>query len=259
MDRQTERQVIEVTCPDPECRQKFRMYRPEKAGVVKVGCPHCKKSFQLKCEAPSSSDHSADPEKTLTMEPTSDDVYKFMCPHCAAQAIGVPAKGRNLVKLGCPKCKGSVTLVVNRPAPQTELEEVAFGTDEFDGFGQEADAPKIKAILRVFTKRRFLPDLKTDFPIIKGSYFIGRADPDNQPDIPLNGDTTVSRKSVQIEVIDGGGYEDRLYPLTVIKATNPVTVNGKRLRAGESVFLNFDDRITMGKTELVFLSDEHNK
>lgn len=256
MDQQPQRPVLEVTCPNQECRHHFKMYRPEKPGIVRVACPKCKQAFQLKVDTCEAADHSKDPEKIVQVDPTPDDVYKFMCPHCQQFAIGVPARGRNLLKVSCPKCKGAVSLVVDRPAPQTELGDGLSDDIGFDGF-DDADTPKVNAVMRVYTKRRLLPDIKTDFPIVKGSYFIGRADPDEQPEIPITGDTTVSRRSVQVEVIKGSDPDERLYSFTVIKATNPVTVNGKRLRAGESVFLNFDDKITMGKTELVFMRDSH--
>lgn len=256
MDQSSQRQVLEMTCPNGECGCRFKMYKPEKPGTVKVTCPKCKQSIMVRIDAEVSDNSSAE-EKTVTMEPNSEDVYRFACPHCSQQAIGIAAKGRNLLAATCPKCKGRIKLVVDRPAPPTELEtDTDMMLDEFPGFGDSA-APKINAVLRVFTKRRFLPDVKTDFPIVKGTYFIGRADPDNQPDIPLSGDTTVSRRSVQIEVIKSQQSDESLYPFTVIKATNPVTVNGKRLRAGESVFLNFNDKITMGKTELVFMRGSH--
>lgn len=249
-----QRVVIEVTCPNPECHKRFRMYKPEKPGVVRVTCPVCKEPFQFKYQdkTPTSGDNSTAAERTVTMEPTADDIYKFMCPHCAAQAMGIAAKGRNLLKTACPRCKGPVTLVVDRPQPPTETVDDVDVTDMFDDF-EQCGAPKINAVLRVYTKRRLLPDIKTDFPIVEGSYCIGRADPECQPDIPLNGDTTVSRRSVQIEVVKSGN--ENVYPLTVLKAANPVMVNGKRYRAGESVYLNFNDRITMGKTELVFVKE----
>ncbi len=262
MEQQTDsagaipRAVIEVTCPNPDCHKRFKMYKPEKPGAVRVTCPACKQPFQIKYQDKSSAggvtDNSGAQERTVTMEPTADDIYKFMCPHCAAQAMGIAAKGRNLLKSACPRCKGPVTLVVDRPLPPTQGVDEVDVADMFDDF-KDDNAPKINAVLRVFTKRRLLPDIKTDFPIVEGSYCIGRADPECQPDIPLNGDTTVSRRSVQIEVVNSGG--EFFYPLTVLKAANPVMVNGKRYRAGESVYLNFNDRITMGKTELVFVKE----
>ncbi len=253
MDQTQQRQVLDLTCPNVECKRNFKIYRPEKPGMVKITCPGCKQAFQFRIEAQQSAvDHSADPEKTVTLDQTPDDIYRFSCPHCGNNPITAPVKGKNLIKATCKNCMGRISLVIDRPAPATELGD---GEAVCDFTFLDEDAPKINAVLRVFTKRRFLPDVKVDFPIVKGSYFIGRNDPDNQPDIPLNGDTTVSRRSVQIEVINGKNPGECLYPFTVIKATNPVTVNGKRLRAGESVFLNFNDRITMGKTELVFMAE----
>lgn len=58
------------------------------------------------------------------------------------------------------------------------------------------------------------------------------------------------RRSATLEVTDTpDGF---LFKFTVVKATNPVCVNDKRLTVGESIYLTYNDNITMGKTHLTF-------
>ena len=49
--------------------------------------------------------------------------------------------------------------------------------------------------------------------------------------------------------MDSGGYS---FKLTVVRATNPVYVNGTQYAVGESVYLNFGDKLKMGSTKLEF-------
>ena len=120
------------------------------------------------------------------------------------------------------------------------------------------DSPKISTALRVFTKRRFLPDIKTDYTLKNGNYTIGREDSENQPEIPISGDVTVSRRSVRLEVFNGHDGDNQ-FNFTVMKAVNPVTVNGKRLMPGESIFLTIGDKIRMGKTDMELIKENHKK
>ena len=253
MSEDVPRQVISITCPNKDCRNSFKMYRPEKPGLVRVTCPQCRQAFQVRVGAPapppgtSSTDNSQAMPRHVNLTATTDDVYKFMCPHCSSQGMAVKGGGKNLVKTSCPKCKGRIDVIIDRQQQSTQL---VGGDDEFSDPQEEVSS---KAAIRVFTKRRFLPDSKTDYPLKKGVYIIGRDDPDSPPEIPITGDSTVSRRSVQVEVVEDHGNGETLYPLTVLKATNPVLLNGKRLHEGDNVFLSFNDKLTMGKTELQFI------
>ena len=258
---ETDRPILNVTCPNPECRHPFKMYRPDKPGIVKVGCPKCKKQFpmQIPANAFAPADNSGAPTKRIPVEETPDDIYRFPCPHCGGYNICLKGGGRNLLKVTCPKCKGNISVSVDRPTPQTEL--VSIGNDsfeeEFEQFDSE-DSPKISTALRVFTKRRFLPDIKTDYTLKNGNYTIGREDSENQPEIPISGDVTVSRRSVRLEVFNGHDGDNQ-FNFTVMKAVNPVTVNGKRLMPGESIFLTIGNKIRMGKTDMELIKENHKK
>lgn len=247
--------MLGVTCPNPECGHKFKMYKPDRPGIVRVTCPSCKGQFRYQVNdtagAPKSSDNSSAMPRHVNLECNPEEVYKFLCPHCSKQGIMVKSQGKSLLKTACPSCKGRVEVIIDRPTPPTEMVDDSMD-DEFEDPAPSSKG-KVSAVVRVFTKRRFLPDAKHDYPIAKGTYIVGRADDDNQPDVPIHGDHSVSRRSVQIEVIEDHGTGEYLYPLTVLKATNPVRVNGKRIAEGQSVLLAYNDKIKMGDTDLVFL------
>ena len=75
-----------------------------------------------------------------------------------------------------------------------------------------------------------------------------------QLQIAIKNDSTVSRRSVKIEV--NYTSSGNTFKLTVLKSTNPVLLNGNALAKGEAVSLNFGDIITMGKTRFRFDRDE---
>ena len=88
--------------------------------------------------------------------------------------------------------------------------------------------------------------------ILKAGYnVIGREDKKESSDLEFT-DMEMSRRSVRINAISkrSGGHE---FVLSVLKATNPVQVNGRRIRPGEEdIRLRSGDKIIMGKTTLTF-------
>jgi len=78
---------------------------------------------------------------------------------------------------------------------------------------------------------------------------IGRKDNEIKSDVELK-DEYCSRRSVAITTISTDrGY---LFKMEILSAANPVLVNGMEHTAGESLYLNYGDTITMGKTTLTF-------
>ena len=82
---------------------------------------------------------------------------------------------------------------------------------------------------------------------------MGRYDENEMPDIAVKNDSTVSRRSVRIDVThESNGF---IFKLTVLNATNPVLHNSNPLAKGEAVSLNFGDTIVLGKTKFRFEKD----
>lgn len=88
------------------------------------------------------------------------------------------------------------------------------------------------------------------YQLKEGRTVIGREDEEEPSDISLSGDDTISRRSIEINIVaDEYGFD---YILKVLNASNPVKVNGKEIRIGEKKYLDVGDMITIGHTTLRF-------
>jgi hypothetical protein len=95
--------------------------------------------------------------------------------------------------------------------------------------------------------------LNKDYRLFDGKNIVGRYDESKSSDIAIKNDPTMSRRSIEIDVIHSeNGYS---FKLTVLSATNPVLHNNNPLMPGESISLNFGDSITLGKTKFRFDKD----
>ena len=166
--------------------------------------------------------------------------YKMECPECGFNLV---KKFTNVgqQKWICPQCKAIVGLV--------SVAEQGMGQPS-DKVVTEKTKPASKSSLQNLGEivwGGFLA--KHRFGLKVGRIYIGRKDKDKPSDIQLN-DEYVSRQSVTLEVIPSDkGY---LFKLTVIRATNPVCVNGVEIAENNSIYLNYDDVIVLGKSKLIF-------
>lgn len=88
------------------------------------------------------------------------------------------------------------------------------------------------------------------FDLGMGTNIVGRADSGQPSDISIAGDALVSRRSVAIAVTrERYGIEARL---KVLKALNPVKVNGLTVYTGQETLLSDGDKIILGETTLQF-------
>lgn len=100
------------------------------------------------------------------------------------------------------------------------------------------------------TRKKLFGLIAERYQLCEGKTVIGRDDADQPSDINIAGDETISRRSVEINVIpDSYGYD---YTLKVLSASNPVRVNGKRIERGQKVYIQLGDTITVGHTTLKF-------
>lgn len=90
---------------------------------------------------------------------------------------------------------------------------------------------------------------KQYFPLHVGENIIGRKDNAQPSDVAIDGDMTISRKSMKITVAPMG-CNNYSYLLTVLKATNPVQVNGVPVAIGQTVPLMMGTSILLGQTLL---------
>ncbi len=254
-------------CLNPDCGKEVKLRRPARTGVYKVTCPHCGIVKQLRLTGSDTMQQPAAPAASLqpaaavsspqpvgtapSPQPAIPDnsrqaivelkddfivgvTYTIMCPHCGKQEIGFAADKAGVHGIACPRCKGRIGLSVRN---KTEVIVVTQPLQMFKG----------KLIL---LRRGWL---NKDYPLPEGKTVVGRRDEAVMSDIAIENDSSMSRRSVEIEVVQTDrGYT---FKLSVLKAANPVLHNNRALRVGDSVSLNFGDSIVMGKTKFRFDKD----
>lgn len=94
---------------------------------------------------------------------------------------------------------------------------------------------------------------KKKFRLHVGTFTIGRVDADAPSDIQLN-DKRASRRSAVLDVFPG--KDGFLFKFTVKRAYIPVYVNDSEIAEGQSTYLNYGDKISMGDTVLTFRKSE---
>lgn len=239
-------------CLNPDCGKPIKLRRPVKSGVYPVTCPYCKVQKKLNIKGldslPDAESTSVDAphvqadihdnsiKETITL---SDDfivgeVYKFMCPHCGKQELGISSQKAGHKDFQCPYCKGKIAANVRE---KTNV----FGFDETN--------PLIRGKL-ILLRRGWL---NKDYHLGIGSHTIGRFDESELSDISIKNDSSISRRSIKIDVKQT--VKGFMFKLTVLKATNPVYHNDSKLSVGEAVSLNFGDSIVLGKTKFRFEKD----
>lgn len=249
----TDNTILIFKCLNPDCGMPVKLRRPQKSGIYPVTCPHCKTqkklnlkgldSFQADDNTTASSgsplesslNNTDKPVVTLKDNFICGEVYKFACPHCGKQELGINSHKPGHKEFTCPLCKGKIAAEVRA---KTHVVEV-------DGDSIMLTNGKLTLLRRGW--------LNKDYPLKLGSHTIGRFDSDQMSDISIKNDSCMSRRSIKIDVVQSPkGF---LFKLTVLKATNPVLHNNMALSIGDTVSLNFGDSIVLGKTRFRFDKD----
>lgn len=245
--------VLIFKCLNPDCGKPVKLRRPQKSGIYPVTCPHCKTQKKLNLKgldsfqsansttppsgnsSESTLDNSNKPVITLKENFICDEVYKFQCPHCGKQELGINSHKPGHKEFACPLCKGKIAAEVRAKTLVVEA----------DGDSIMLTKGKLTLLRRGW--------LNKDYPLGLGSQTIGRFDSDQMSDISIKNDSSMSRRSIKIDVVQSPkGF---IFKLTVLKATNPVLHNNVALSTGETVSLNFGDNIVLGKTRFRFDKD----
>lgn len=243
--------VLVFKCLNSECGKPIKLRRPSKSGVYPVTCPHCKTQKKLNIKgldsfqddnggadgspATNPVDNSSKPAVTLADDFIVGESYKFVCPHCDKQEIGLNSQKPGKKEFLCPFCKGKIIATVR------EKTNILY-IDEAENL--------IKGKL-VLLRRGWL---NKDYHLGVGKHTVGRYDEAEMSDIAIKGDNSISRRSIRIDV--GQTPKGYTFKLVVLKATNPVLLNNSRLSIGEIVSLNFGDTIALGKTKFRFEKDQ---
>jgi DNA-directed RNA polymerase subunit M/transcription elongation factor TFIIS len=228
-------------CLNPECRQLIKLQRPSKSGVYNVTCPHCGVTKQLNLkglDAVATENHAEDNSANPVIKIQDDFVvgikYKVSCPHCHKMEFGFVAEKAGDRTISCPSCKGKCGLSVrNKTLPIEPTNSI------------QALHGKLILLRKGW--------LNKDYHLSDGKNVVGRYDESKNSDIAIKSDPTMSRRSIEIEVMQSEkGYS---FKLTVLSATNQVLHNNNPLMPGESISLNFGDSIILGKTKFRFDKD----
>ena len=240
-------EFIIFNCLNAGCGKQIKIKRPQKSGVYNVTCPHCgcRKQFSLTGHdgqaaqpetppPPPAPDNSGKEPIELKEDFRTGAKYTVKCPHCGKMEFGFSTEKPGHRTVPCPRCKGPIGIDVRKP---TQVFQVTEQVSLFKG--------KLILLRKGWINKTFRLD--------EGVTVIGRHDETEMSDISIKGDSTMSRRSIEIKTERGEkGYT---FKLTVRKAKNPVLHNSCPLMAGESVSLNFGDTITLGKTKLRFEKD----
>ena len=176
------------------------------------------------------------------------NIEKVLCPQCKRllSFMDAPDIGNKLI--ACPKCNFRATVDVYRSGVagtggQGEAE--VTGLPEL--FGKDA---KIVGRLR-------LKDTGKIFLLKQGKNVIGRIAQSGTADIQVNEDKYMSRRHIEIDIVQTVmGLEHRLVE---INSKNKVLLNDKPLSRGDILVLQFGDRMTLGKTEVIFERPEDDE
>ena len=199
------------------------------ASVIKVACKHCGKEINFPA-------------------PPQAGVYVLTCPYC---------QGQMKVKYNPkPITLGNASSPVPTPPPQPSIDDVRhretrrFGEGQLGSYGMPGVQPQAQTPSSGFG-RLSLVRLGADkeyFPLRLGENIVGRKDFSKPSDIQIDGDMTISRRSVRILVSPAnGGYT---YQLTVLSAANPIRLNGALVAEGQTVPMAVGASLLMGQTIL---------
>lgn len=177
--------------------------------------------------------------------------YKVVCPVCGNDILILSEKEQTF-RVGHIQCNAPVivkcakhdeietqpdTLVkTDTPKPQ----ETTF--EQTDKFRVKPATTTAKIEWGTFLAKK-------KYELKEGSIYIGREDSDAPSQISVN-DRYASARSIRLDVrkIDKGF----IYHITILRATNPVLLNGRELKEQEGCDLNYGDIITIGNTKLTF-------
>lgn len=194
------------------------------------------------------------------------DVIKFECKYCG-QEVNIPAPQQaGMYAVLCPHCQKKMKVqytpkpITMASAPKasttstsTDTEKVRHApTRRFNSPDEllknaciSSQVPS-NSIGRLSLVR--LGHNKEYYQLRQGGNTIGRKDVTQHSDIEIDGDETMSRRSVLLTVSkENGGY---IYTLKVLKSVNPVLVNGQSVCVNQIAHLKIGASIYLGQTLL---------
>lgn len=168
-------------------------------------------------------------------------VIATKCPKCQQAVRFYRPDHEGIVKITCPHegCGHVFGVKVTAHPP----------TDPIFSMGTAPSG----VIARLMQKKKYFFNKDKYFSLHLGPNTIGMYDPASPSDIMIEGDYTISHRSITITVeVAGCAYK---YLLTVNKASNPVRLAGKALPVGTSIYIQPRQEILLGKTRLCLTNE----
>lgn len=173
--------------------------------------------------------------------PEQEGVAKLKCPQPQCGHIfGVKVTPKE-IRLG----KGSTEQKPQQPqtsSPAPQAQSPHSVTDPIINTG----TPSPSTMARLLQKRKHFYNKDKFYELRLGANTIGMHDPQLPSDIMIEGDRTISHRSVTIMVESVGRCYK--YLLTVNRAKNPVCLMGKNLSEGTSLYIQPNQEFVLGKT-----------
>ncbi len=222
---------IKFGCPNKACGKVYRVKHPGRAATVPFTCPACGRQFKINIPAPR-------PEAAPATAPAAPAAGGISV-GVAHQAVAVPGAGLN------PLAQQQAAAPRKQPYQGTIVKQ-------YNDFGTVTPQSPASAVLRVSMHRFLLPAGEKDFTLNGyGSWSIGRKDAETPSAISITGDSSISRRSAEIEAMPSP--EGTIYIFRVQKTRNPIYINGRPLLSGDAIQIRFGDRIKMGETNMQFI------
>lgn len=240
----------------PRCNEEVRIC-PTKAGEQTFTCKHCNASFTLRVDADAST-FMLSKKKPATASSNAD--VKSGIGLVAAAVAQKPARGMLLM------ADDDDPAVKNYSNPEKQVSDVECLNTSKQKPQDSNDDADCETRLGTNTKKKTAAEVsqhestgmlvwgglfsRKHFKLLAGPNIIGRKDKKTPSDLEFD-DPEMSRRSVKIDAIPNGqgGFS---FTLTVLKALNSVKVNNHIVAVGDSVKLENQASVTLGKTSFTF-------
>lgn len=184
-------------------------------------------------------------------------VMAAKCPKCGQVVKFYMPEQECVVKLKCPQQQCGQVFGVKITQKEIHLGNGATqqqsGGQQQQGGAHPVTDPIVNTggtpsgvIARLLQKKEHFYN-KDKFHVLHlGANTIGMFDPQSPSDIMIEGDRTISHRSVTITVESvGSSYK---YLLTVNRSKNPVRLSGKTIADGTSIYIQPNQELVLGRT-----------
>ena len=184
-------------------------------------------------------------------------VMAAKCPKCGQIVKFYMPEQECVVKLTCPQQQCGYVFGVKITQKEIHLGDGATHQPS-DGQHQQGESHPVTdpivntggtpsgVIARLLQKKKHFYN-KDKFHVLHlGANTIGMFDPQSPSDIMIEGDHTISHRSITITVESvGSSYK---YLFTVNRSKNPVYLSGKTIAEGTSIYIQPNQEFVLGKT-----------